>query len=227
MADGYIPYHGPIVTADKSKSAGSQFYFTGKPCKYGHISQRWVANRTCVECSRRHCSEWGEAHADVRKERRFTAYWANPERYREAAKEYAKRNPEIIRAREKRFRAENPQLIAARRKAWRDKNKEHIKEYDSDPDLVRAKNHARRARKLAAEGEHKKKDIAEIRRMQKDKCAVCGLKLKGRGHIDHIVPLSKGGSNYARNLQLLCEPCNLSKSARDPIDFMRSRGRLL
>lgn len=55
------------------------------------------------------------------------------------------------------------------------------------------------------------------------KCPVCGkqsLFLPGRGnvidghvklHIDHIVPISKGGSNEDDNLRIICAKCNLSK----------------
>jgi len=52
---------------------------------------------------------------------------------------------------------------------------------------------------------------------ERGKCAVCGTDLLGEllgvVHIDHIVPLSKGGCNDVVNLQILCETCNREKSS--------------
>ena len=51
----------------------------------------------------------------------------------------------------------------------------------------------------------------EVWRRDGGVCVKCGSRVNLE--YDHIVPVSKGGSNTARNIELLCEACNRSKSA--------------
>jgi len=50
----------------------------------------------------------------------------------------------------------------------------------------------------------------EVWRRDEGRCVECGR--NGKLEFDHIIPLSEGGSDTVRNLQLLCEKCNRSKS---------------
>jgi hypothetical protein len=64
--------------------------------------------------------------------------------------------------------------------------------------------------------------LSMLRSRDRGDCAKCGAQLvkecKGTPHIDHIIPLSRGGCNDLVNLQLLCDRCNQRKKARlDPV----------
>jgi len=53
-------------------------------------------------------------------------------------------------------------------------------------------------------------------------CFYCGLSLvKGNRTLDHVVPLSKGGSNSTTNLVPSCKPCNFSKQNRLPHQWLQ------
>lgn len=87
----------------------------------------------------------------------------------------------------------------------------------------------RRARVATAPGSFTAQDIADQYKRQKGKCYWCDIKL-GKGkrayHVDHVVPLSRGGSNDISNLVIACPTCNMSKNDRLPHEWPEG-GRLL
>lgn len=65
-------------------------------------------------------------------------------------------------------------------------------------------------------GTYTRLDIEQITRRQGGVCATpwCGTDVRGSGphrHIDHKIPISRGGTNWPGNLQVLCAFCNCSK----------------
>lgn len=64
--------------------------------------------------------------------------------------------------------------------------------------------------------------------MERDdyKCQMCGRTVEDgvKLHIDHIVPVSKGGGNDIDNLQVLCHECNLAK--HDRMDLKATREKI-
>jgi 5-methylcytosine-specific restriction endonuclease McrA len=71
---------------------------------------------------------------------------------------------------------------------------------------------------------HTQAEIDRIVAQQRGRCWWCGKKLPAKYHVDHRIPVSKGGSRDLNNLVAACIPCNLSKHARMPWEFA---GRLL
>lgn len=53
-------------------------------------------------------------------------------------------------------------------------------------------------------------------------CCYCGVRLNifGEWHLEHLIPLSKGGTNEVGNLDLSCGKCNLSKGAKTWAQFL-------
>lgn len=93
-----------------------------------------------------------------------------------------------------------------------------------NPHKVREFAARRKSKKL---GRLPRGTIPRIGEAQRWKCAICKANIAKGYHVDHVTPLAKGGDHAPRNIQLLCQSCNVRKNAKDPIDYMRSLGRLL
>lgn len=71
-----------IITRDYAINNGLLKYFTGEPCKYGHVAERFTKRRQCVECNRIF------ARTRIAKD---------PQANRDKVKAWAKQNPEKVK----------------------------------------------------------------------------------------------------------------------------------
>lgn len=76
-----------------------------------------------------------------------------------------------------------------------------------------------KARRLGIEGTISGAQLIELFLTQGGICVYCS-KLLGIWYADHIFPMSRGGSNWIENIQLLCKTCNEEKCALMPGEYM-------
>lgn len=95
------------------------------------------------------------------------------------------------------------------------------------PDAKKAETQARRARLAGVPGKHSEAEREAVREQYGHRCAHCGGEEPRHGDltIDHIIPVSLGGTNWVWNLQPLCSRCNESKGDRmHPLDAGKLHG---
>lgn len=128
-----------------------------------------------------------------------------------AAENRDKRNA-VSRAWNARNRDKKLQTAAEYREVNKDKinaRRKEVRKYK--PETERLKAAKRRTQKRAGGGKLSKDILARLLEAQKHLCACCGVPLNGVYHLDHKVPLSRGGTNTDDNVQLLLPVCNLKK----------------
>lgn len=170
-------------------------------------------------------------------------YHANRDMCIKKNKDRAEKHPHKAIERHFKYRIENIEKVKSGYAEWYAKNRDYHILYNiknrsylrlkaaewrkKNPEKVRIAVENRRAKRLSCGGVITKGLAERLLVLQKGQCVCCGLSLKDGYHLDHIIPLFLGGSNTDDNMQLLRPSCNQQKSAKHPIDFMRSRGFLL
>lgn len=167
----------------------------------------WAANREDI-AQRRRERYWDEASGIRQRNIERCSKWVsdNGEAVCEKMRLYYRKNADKIKARVRQYEKENPEKTKI---------------------LGRVKANRRRARLSTSSKHYTRHDVARIYEAQRRKCANCGTSISGGYHIDHKVPVAKGGDNSPGNIELLCPKCNYAKGAKMPHDFAKENGRLL
>lgn len=182
-------------------------------------------------------------HREEIKRRHRQRYERDPDHYKAIAlRHYHKHRDSILEA----LRNASPERRARRAVLalrWRRANIEKVRQKDrasyhchadarravrrawakANRAKARAQFHRYKAQRLRAPGRHTGQQFEEMCRYYGGKCLHCG-----RADIpltaDHIIPLSRGGTNDIGNIQPLCLPCNSSKGNRVIADYRPDKG---
>jgi hypothetical protein len=182
-------------TRSEAKAQGAKFYFTGEPCKHGHIAPRKTKG-ACADCLK---VAWTDA---VTKRANYFAEYNKREAVKDAKHDWYLENREQVIA------AANTRPAHVKREyqaAWKERNKT----------WVRADTKARRRKHREATPPWlSRKQKSAIRQMYQ--VAITLTQTTGEQYVvDHIVPLRSDvvcGLHVAWNLRVITQSENLQKS---------------
>lgn len=182
-------------TRKEAQALGAKYYFTGEPCKHGHIAPRKTKG-ACTECLK---VEWQQA-ADKRTE--YFKQYNQREDVKDSKHQWYQKNKDKVIATAQTRPAEQ---LRGYRNAWKENNKVQ----------VRADTKARRRKHRQATPKWlSRKQKSEIRQIYQ--IAITMSQTTGEQYVvDHIVPLRSDtvcGLHVPWNLRVITQEENLKKS---------------
>jgi 5-methylcytosine-specific restriction endonuclease McrA len=199
-------------------------------CKQPKPLAEFYANPRYKDGHMTWCKLCHKAYRDANREKRNAQMKAWADAHREQQRVYHRayyQTRDEFRQRRQQARRERDRYRWAAEPAYRErKNRqkaESLSRRADDPIFRRKRagwryvaNQRRRARLAAAPGNHTSAEWRALCRVYGGRCACCGKKAELTA--DHIVPLSRGGSNDIANIQPLCKLCN-SKKHTKTVDY--------
>ena len=153
------------------------------------------------------------------------------------ARFYRLNNPEKCKAKSKKWRdnnisyqqeyhKKNAKKICQRSKQWLKDNPEkakqtYLKNYAKNKDQYLERSRKRKALKRNAEHDNYMPWLSKVKSKKMFICYWCSEKVTTKNlHVDHIIPLSRGGQDTWDNICASCDKCNMSKGAKTPEEFI-------
>ena len=180
----------------------------------------------CKECNNEKQRLWRLAHGEAIRRHSKTYRLKYKETIAVAVRAWHESHPERIKEMSQRYYANNKELIDEKSRAQYKRNSASVnarvgKWRADNPETVRAMMSSLRAKRMSADGSYSSEDVRRMMVAQESRCAACKADLTLGYHVDHVMPLSKGGTNWPCNLQLLCPSCNHRKGRKTPDHWNR------
>lgn len=162
-------------------------------------------------------------------------YQRNRERLQEYNREWQRSNPDKVFEKVRKYQKTDKGKASIARIKQSEKYKNRMVDYRNQHNAIHrnwyyrnlqwarlisaTKEARRRAAKLHAKGDASTEAVLFRMKFWGERCWVC----KGPfDAIDHVFPLSNGGTNWPANLRPICRRCNAVKGAKHPRDFLKS-----
>lgn len=172
------------------------------PPPFRSLNQKPMPSKN-LELARQRQRKWKLANPDVVKRNKISWLKNNPNYY---INYYYAHREEILKKQQAR-RLKNLERERAQWRTWA----------KSRPDIISMGWRKRRAKLYQVEGSHTQKEWGDLKDYYGYTCLHCGRKEPTvKLTQDHIVPISKGGSDYISNIQSLCQTCNSRKHNKLP-----------
>lgn len=218
-----------------------------------HLTGKFGVRSICKDCSNKKSREYYKLNAakickrtdeyrkdNIEKARKWGRdyYYNNIEKRRSSNRKYLELNKEYNRGRAKVYRENNPEKVKEKERQYREENKELLNQkwrrwYRTE---AGQKSQERRESRRKALKNNTVTDLTSrdgILNRDGYICQRCKRKtrpdFKNYNHplypnVDHIVPLSLGGTDTADNKQCLCHKCNVEKHNTGTGDQLRMFG---
>lgn len=207
----------PVSAFSRSSRTSDGYQTMCKPCS-ARLNREWRANnlerarqreRAYMEANREERTAYIRKYNEEHREERLAYIRAYDQEHREEKREKRRRywqaNPEIHEQHKQKNRERGRNNREQRREQQR---RWHV----ANPDKVRAKVHRRRSWEHKAEGSFTAEEWEALKARYDYTCLCCGKQEPEiRLTVDHVIPVTRHGSNYITNIQPLCRSCNSSK----------------
>jgi 5-methylcytosine-specific restriction endonuclease McrA len=208
------------------KSAKSERRRTCKDCDVLYNREYRALNRAKVNAAKR---EWAKDNIESIRAYDRKYQQANPEVKRAAFIKWSQANPGRAQSQARAWREANRERKKTLDRAWAQGNKDRvnaasrlyrannpekvsdIKKAQAIRDPESARNRSARRRARIANNGGFQVTTKEIARLLREPCAYCGAVAQ---HIDHVVPIARGGAHSIGNLVGACSSCNLRKGSK-------------